>query len=197
MNGLQRMASNNVGPVISLDSSFTALSGCPAMEQTKPVWYAAYTKGRHEKHVSRQLEERQINNFLPVYHSVRRWKDRRKELALPLFPGYVFVQISAQDRVKILQVPGVVRFVSFNGRPAVLEISDIESLKNGMAAGVKAEPHPYLKIGQKVFVKHGPLAGATGILIRKKDTLRLVISLDLIMRSIVAEVQAADIDNRY
>jgi transcription antitermination factor NusG len=146
-------------------------------------------------HVSRQLQDRRIESFLPTYHSVRRWKDRRKELDLPLFPGYVFVRMASPDRIRVLQIPGVVRFVSFARGPAPLENSEIESLRNGIVNGVHAEPHPYLKVGQHVRVKHGPLAGTEGILVRKKGQYRLVVSLDLIMRSVAVEVQAADLES--
>src|SRR5579885_3530841 len=81
------------------------------------AWYAAYTCSRHEKRIAQQLDERGISHFLPLYHSVRRWKDRKKELELVLFPGYVFVQLDLANRLQVLQLPGVVRFVSFNGRP--------------------------------------------------------------------------------
>lgn len=165
-----------------------------AQAQGTPRWYAAYTCARHEKHVSRQLEEKSIRSFLPLYRSVRRWKDRRKELELALFPGYVFVHIGLEDRLRVLQIPSVVRFVSFAGHPAALGDGEIESLRNGVANGVCAEPHPYLRAGQKVRVKHGPLAGAEGILVRKKDKCRLVINIDLIMRSVAAEVDAADLE---
>jgi len=84
-------------------------------------WHAIYTCSRHEKSVSRQLREKQIDCFLPLYRSVRRWKDRRKELELPLFPGYVFVHIDDEDRLRVLQSPGVTYFVSCSGRPAVIE----------------------------------------------------------------------------
>jgi transcription antitermination factor NusG len=197
MNGLEGMSVSNIDSTTLVTSSYGVLNEhehC-SVERNPLFWYVAYTKGRHEKYVSKQLEERRINNFLPTYHSVRRWKDRSKELDLPLFPGYVFVHVAAWDRLRVLQVPGVVRFVSFNGRPACLENTEVESIKNAVVAGVKAAPHPYLKIGQKVRVKYGPLAGMTGILVRKKDKFRLVISLDLIMRSVAAEIQAADIDN--
>ena len=160
----------------------------------EPRWYAAYTCARHEKYVSRQLQDRAIENFLPTYRSVRHWKDRCKEIELPLFAGYVFVRLASDDRIRVLQIPGVVRFVSFNGKPARLESNEIESLRNGVVNGLRAEPHPFLKVGQRVRVKRGPLAGTEGILLRKKDRLRLVISLDLIMRSIATEVQAADLE---
>jgi len=161
----------------------------------RPVnWYAAYTRARHEKIVWRQLEERRIACFLPLYSSVRRWKDRRKTLEMPLFPGYVFVHISSEERVRVLGTPGVARFVSVNGRPAEVPDSDIESLLHGVTHGIHAEPYPYLKVGQKVRIKRGPLAGAEGILVRKKDKLRVVLSVDLIMRSVAAEVEVGDLE---
>ena len=111
-------------------------------DQLQSHWYAAHVCSRHEKQVARQLEERRVSCFLPVYRSVRRWKDRRKELDLVLFPGYVFVHLDLKDRLRVLQVPSVVRFVSFNGHPAPLPDSEIEALNNGLASGVRAEPHP-------------------------------------------------------
>lgn len=125
---------------------------------------------------------------------MRQWKDRRKEVALPLFPGYVFVCLVDNERRRVLQIPGVVRFVSFNGRPAPLDDTEIESLKRAIVAGVVAEPHPYLKIGRRVRIKRGPLAGMEGILVRKKDKYRVVISLDLIMRSVATEVEVSDLE---
>jgi transcription antitermination factor NusG len=169
-------------------------SGYDSVQSDAVRWYVAYTNVRHEKSVVKQLEERCINSFLPTYHSVRRWKDRRKELDLPLFPGYVFVHLPSRDRLRVLQVPGVVRFVNFGGHPVPLRDDEIESLKSAMAGGVAAEPHPYLTIGRRVRVKHGPLAGIEGILVRKKDRFRVVISIDLIMRSVATEVQVSDLE---
>jgi transcription antitermination factor NusG len=157
-------------------------------------WYAAHVRSRHEKQVARQLEERHVSCFLPVYRSVRRWKDRRKELDLVLFPGYVFVHLDLKDRLRVLQVPSVVRFVSFNGYPAPLPDSDIETLSNGLAKGVRAEPHPYLKVGNRVRVKYGPLSGMEGILVRRKEKFRVVLSIDLIQRSIAVEVDESEVE---
>ena len=165
-----------------------------AVTEQQSRWYAAYTCSRHEKQVSRQLHERRIDCFLPTYQSVRRWKDRRKEVEFPLFPGYIFVHIMEAERVRVLQVSGVVQLVTFNGRPAPLEDSEIESLRCGIANGIWPEPHPYLKAGRRVRVKYGPLAGVEGFLVRRKDKYRVVISIDLIMRSIAAEVQVADLE---
>ena len=102
----------------------------PALEI--PNWYAVYTCARHEKYVARQLEERSIDVFLPLYRSWRRWKDRRKEIELALFPGYVFVRTVLQNRLTVLQLPGVVRFVSFNNRPVPLPVEEIEALRGGL-----------------------------------------------------------------
>jgi transcription antitermination factor NusG len=174
------------------------LDGAAGSEQLpmslKVHWYATYVCSRHEKQVVSQLQERHISCFLPVYRSVRRWKDRRKELELVLFPGYVFVHLDLRDRLRVLQLPSVVRFVSFNGHPAPLPDAEIEILSKGLASGVRAEPHPYLKIGHRVRVRSGPLAGAQGILVRRKDKFRVVLSIDLIMRSVAVEVDEADIE---
>ena len=156
-------------------------------------WYAAYTSARHEKKVAQQLCERNIECFLPLYRSVRRWKDRRKELDLVLFPGYVFVHLALAERLRVLQLPGVSRFVSFNGQPAALPNDDVEALRNGLAHCVAAEHHPYLTVGRRVRVVYGPLSGAQGILVRWKNNSRLVISIDAIMRSVALEIDEADV----
>ena len=156
-------------------------------------WYAAYTCARHEKKVVQQLEQRGIQSFLPLYHSVRRWKDRRKELDLVLFPGYVFVRLPWRERLRVLQLPSVLRFVTFNGLPAALPISELEALRNGLTQGVYAASHPYLRVGKRVLVRYGPLAGARGILVRKKDNFRIVISIEAIMRSVAVEIDEADV----
>src|SRR6266481_1689950 len=104
-------------------------------------WYAAYTCANHEKRVREQLEQRSVESFLPVYEAVRRWKDRRMRLQLPLFPGYVFVRMALVDRLRVLQVPSVVHLVGFNGHLAPLPDEEIEGLKKSLAGGVLAEPH--------------------------------------------------------
>jgi transcription antitermination factor NusG len=172
-------------------------SQLPPAEQVSSVvarWYAAYVCSRHEKRVILQLEERGVDCVLPVYRSVRRWKDRRKELDLVLFPGYVFVHIDLRERTRVLQLPSVVRFVSFNGQPAPLPDGQIEAISNGLASGIRAQPFPHLKVGRRVRIRSGPLAGAEGILLRTKDKFRIVLSIDLIMRSVAVEVDAADVE---
>jgi transcription antitermination factor NusG len=158
------------------------------------AWYATYTRSRHEKIVARQLGERGIKYFLPVYHSVRRWKDRRKELDLVLFPGYVFVQLSLKNRLRVLQLAGVSRFICANGVPLALPESEIEALRNGLSQNMRMEHHPYLTAGRRVRVISGPLSGAAGLLLRWKSGSRLVISIDAIMRSVAIEIDEADIE---
>jgi transcription antitermination factor NusG len=157
-------------------------------------WYALYTRPRHEKTVALQVEERRISCFLPLYRSVRRWKDRRKELELALFPGYVFVRLALQDRLRVLQLPSAVCLVSFNGQPAPLPESEIEQLRQRLSRGGCVEPHPYLCVGRRVRVCGGPMQGLEGIIVRRKDRCRVVFSLDLIMRSMAVEVDESDVE---
>jgi transcription antitermination factor NusG len=157
-------------------------------------WYALYTCPRHERCVAQQIEQRSIACFLPLYRSVRRWKDRRKVLELALFPGYVFVRLALEDRLRILQLPSAVRLVSFNGQPAVLPESEIEALRERLTRGSGLEPHPYLRVGRRVRVCGGPMQGLEGIIVRRKDRCRLVFSLDLIMRSVSVEVDESDLE---
>jgi transcription antitermination factor NusG len=157
-------------------------------------WFAAYTCANHEKRVVQHFEARAVEHFLPLYTSARNWKDRRVQLELPLFPGYVFVRIALGLRLRVLEVPGVVRLVGFNGQPYPLPDNEIESLRWGIVNASRIEPHPYLRVGSRVRIKSGPLAGVEGSLVRKKNTYRVVISLDLIARSAAVEVDFTDIE---
>jgi transcription antitermination factor NusG len=170
--------------------------GLGRTEKPLPVerWYAVSVRPRHEKVVSRHLELQGLNYFLPVYRSVRRWKDRRKELDMALFPGYVFVNLDLRDRLDVLRAPGVVQFVTFRGQPAAVPDSEIRALELSLSAGLRPQPHPYLHKGKRVRVKSGPLVDAKGIIIRRKEGFRLVISIDLIMRSVMLEVDEADVE---
>jgi len=157
-------------------------------------WYAIYTCPRHEKRVAEQVEQRSFPCFLPLYRSVRRWKDRRKELELVLFPGYVFVRMALTSKLLVLQLPGVVRLVSFSGQPAALPAAEIEALQTRWSNELKVEPHPYLRAGRRVRVHSGPMLGLEGIIMRRKDRCRIIFSIDLIMRSVAVEVDEADLE---
>src|SRR3984885_7679479 len=163
-------------------------------ESAEPHWYAVYTCANHEKQVAKQFLERKIEHFLPVYDSVRRWADRKKRIQLPLFDGYVFVRIGLRDRVDVLRVPSVVKLVGFNGQPAAVSSREMEFLKNTLLPELRAEPHPYLTAGRRVRIVRGALQGAEGILIRKKNASRVVVSMDLIARAASVEVETADVE---
>lgn len=153
-------------------------------------WYVACTRSRHEKAVAEQLQGKGIETFIPLYKTLRRWKNGDHWVHLPLFPGYAFVRFDLSDRLPVLKVPGVVRLMGFNGTPAVLEDDEVESLRRALAAGVNAEPHPYLRAGQRVRITAGPLVGREGTLMRRKGMVRVVLSIDLIQRSVLVDVNA-------
>lgn len=162
--------------------------------QPELCWYAAYTSANHEKQVAQQLGAREVEHFLPLYASMRRWKDRRVELELPLFPGYVFVRIPLRERLRVLQVPGVAQLVGFGGVPAALPAEEIEALRTSLAHGVRAEPHPFLVKGRRVRVKAGPLSGVEGILTHQKNHARFVLSVEPIQQSVAVVVDVADLE---
>jgi transcription antitermination factor NusG len=157
-------------------------------------WYAISVRSRHEQLVGRHLESQGLNYFLPVYRTVRNWKDRRKELDMALFPGYVFVNLNLRDRLGVLRAPGVMQFVTFQGRPAEVPDSEIRALESSISAGLRPQPHPYLRKGRRVRVTSGALMGAEGIMVRRKEGFRLVLSIDLLMRSVMVEVDEANVE---
>jgi len=157
-------------------------------------WYAAYTSANHEKRVAEQLSQRRVECFLPLYESVRRWKDRRVKLKMPLFPGYVFVRIALIDRLCVQQVRGVARLVGFGGMPAALPDEEMRLLQTSLERGVRAKPHPFLTVGMRVRVKGGPMVGLQGILKRRKSKARLIVSIELIQSSMAVEVDESDLE---
>jgi transcription antitermination factor NusG len=161
---------------------------------TSPKWFAAYTASRHEKRVSTQLSERAVESFLPMYRTVHRWKNRTQAmLELPLFPSYVFVRIPANEKAAVLQVPGVLGLVGSSREAWPLPDSEIETLRAGLDQR-KPEPHPYLVVGDRVRITSGPLAGMEGVLLQQKNALRVVLTLDRIMKSISVEVGLHEVE---
>lgn len=160
-------------------------------DEPEARWYAVSTRSRHEKSVGDLLKRKRIETFLPLYETVRRWRNGDHRVQLPLFPGYAFVRIALRTRLDVLKVPGVARFVSFNGVPTPLGDKEMESLRQALAGGGKATPHPYLTVGRRIRITAGPLAGHEGVLIRKKRDFRVVLSIDLIQRSVLVNVDAA------
>lgn len=157
-------------------------------------WFAAYTNSHHEKRVALYLTERRIESFLPMYSTRRRWRNRcEANLELPLFANYVFVRIDPRERVRVLEVPGVLSLVGFGRTLAPLPDFEIEALRTGLRLR-KIAPHPYLVIGDRVRIKAGPMTGMEGVLVRKKNNLRVVLALDVIMQSMAVEVDADDLE---
>lgn len=168
----------------------------PDLSEVAPrgAWYAAYTQAKHEKRVAQQLDERRIESFLPTYRSVRRWKDRKKVLELPLFPSYIFVQLNADNKLDLLRLPGVLGLVTFQGRPAVVETAEIENLRHGLSDRTLVHPHPYLKAGRRVRVRRGAMAGVEGVLVRRREQTRVVLSISLLQRSVSVDIDEADVE---
>jgi transcription antitermination factor NusG len=160
---------------------------------TESHWYAAYTASRHEKTVAEHLRQRNVECFLPLYESIRRWNNGRHRVQLPLFPSYIFVRMALRDKLRVLQVPGLAQLVTFQGAPASLPESEITTLRGALASGVVAQPYRYLSQGSKVEICNGPLQGMRGVLLRHQGQFRVVISVEMIMRSIVVEVDASDV----
>ena len=159
----------------------------------QPLWYAGYTCARHEKKIAEQLSQRSIEHFLPLYNTIHRWKNGRHRVELPLFPGYIFVRIPLAEKLRVLQVPGFVSFVGFGNLPFPLEETEIVRMREALNSGVLAKPHPYLQVGSRVEIVSGPLEGIRGILLREHGQCRVVLSIELIMRSIVVEVDACEV----
>jgi transcription antitermination factor NusG len=158
-------------------------------------WFAAYTVCRHEKRVASHFERRAIEHYLPLYRSQRRWKDGSKGFVdQPLFPGYVFVRIGPEQRVPVLEVPGVLWVVGKSGsQPTPLPEFEIETLRSALDP-LRVEPYPLLAAGQRVRIRGGALSGVEGTVVRHKNSFRVVITLELIMQSIAVEVDADDLE---
>ena len=156
-------------------------------------WYALWTRSRHEQVVREQLERKQIEAFLPTVTKWSRWKDRKKKIDWPLFPGYCFARFDAQERLPILKCTGVVNIISFEGEPAPIPEHEINGIRQLVDSDLAYDPCPLIKEGAMVEVMHGPLRGVIGRLVRKNEKARLVLSVDLIGQAVSVEVDAADV----
>ena len=156
-------------------------------------WYAVQTRPHHEKRVEERINLKSLPTFLPVHRCRHRWKNGvNADLELPLFPGYLFAHVSDYDRLSVMQVPGVLGLAISSSHPTSIPVEEIEVLRTAVDR-LGAMPHPYLKTGERVRIVAGPLAGMDGILTRRKQELRVVITIDLIMRSLVVEVSEPDL----
>jgi transcription antitermination factor NusG len=160
---------------------------------TQALWYAGHTASRHEKRIAEQLKQRSVEHFLPLFQTIHRWKNGRHRVELPLFPGYVFVHITLRERSRVLEIPGFVRLVGFSSIPCPLPDTEIEAIRDTLKLGIKTQPYPYLTIGTRVEIRNGPLQGMTGILVQRRGQCRVVLSIDLIRRSMAVEVSSEDV----
>jgi transcription antitermination factor NusG len=160
------------------------------------TWNALYTRPRHEKQVLEELTGRGIEAFLPTYKVRRRWSDRYKIVEEPLFKNYLFVRSQQTRAQEVLRPYGAVEFVKFDQKRAEIPEGEIEAIRRLVGSELKYNPHPYLRIGRKVRVRTGPLEGCEGILTRKKGFARLVLSIDLLQQSVIAEVDADCVEPR-
>ncbi|HEY6253199.1 MAG TPA: UpxY family transcription antiterminator, partial [Candidatus Angelobacter sp.] len=135
----------------------------------EPKWYVLFVRSNQEKRVAQHLEYRAIEHFLPVFESVRQWRDRKVKLQSPLFPGYVFVRLAMTERLKALVVPNVVDLVGTRNVPTAIADQEIDWIRRGVGHG-KAQPHPYLRAGIRVVIKAGAMAGMEGILLRTQNS---------------------------
>jgi transcription antitermination factor NusG len=157
---------------------------------SQQAWYAIYTRHQHEKSAAQLLSHKGFDTFLPLYSATHQWKDRKKEVSLPLFPCYVFLNGDLGRSLDVLKTPGVVGFVSSAGQPAVIPTEQMEAVRHVVLRS-RAEPHPFLQTGDRVRVRAGSLAGVEGILVRKKNLCRLVISVDILGQSVATEIDAS------
>jgi len=177
------------------------------MESTSPVagssqihtptddvhWFALWTRSRHEQVVREQLEQKRIEVFLPTVTKWSRWKDRKKKIDWPLFPGYCFARFDPRERLPIVKCTGVVSIISFEGEPAPISDVEISGIRQLVESDLAYDPCPMIREGMMVEVMHGPLRGVVGRLVRKNEKARLVLSVDLIGQAVSVEVDAADV----
>ena len=152
------------------------------------AWYAIYTRHQHEKTVAQILTSKGFETFLPAYASSHRWNDRTKVVLLPLFPCYVFLKGGLDRRLDLVKTPGVHSLVTCAGLPAAIPTDEMEALRLATESGAGLEPHPYLKCGDWVRVKSGLLEGSEGILVRKKNLCRLVLSVEMLGKAASVEI---------
>jgi transcription antitermination factor NusG len=158
------------------------------MTQHSLSWYAAYTRHQHEKVVANLLVRKGIEVFLPLYPERSRWADRTKVLQKPLFPCYVFLNTDLGGRLAILQTPGVHSLVGGSTGPTPIPEEEIEAVRHALESRLLVEPYPFLSVGDWVRVKAGPLAGIEGILVRKKNAERLILSVEMLQKSVAVEL---------
>lgn len=158
-----------------------------------PRWFAIWTRSRHEHVVRQQIEQKHLEAFLPTITRWSRWKDRKKKIDWPLFPGYCFARFKPDEALTVLKCAGVVNIVSCEGEPAPIPEHEIESIRLLLQSDLQFDPCPLIREGMMVEVVHGALKGVVGRLVRKGAHARLILAVDLIGQSVSVEVDAADV----
>jgi transcription termination/antitermination protein NusG len=160
-----------------------------------PEWYALYTRSRFEKKMLSELTDRSIEVFLPMREILSRWKDRKKRIWVPLFPGYIFVNHvdTPENRFRILNIPGAVRFVGLEGHANPIPEEQIQCVRRFLESSIAIDSYPYMQVGTRVEVIAGPLKGIQGILVEKRGRFRFVIQVDLIRQAVSVEIDASDV----
>ena len=157
-------------------------------------WYALFTRHQHEKSVALALSNKSHEVYLPLYRSVRQWQDRAKQIWLPLFPCYVFIRDGMDRQLQIVTTPGVLYIVGWGGRPTVVPHAQIDAIGRIIESCLRVETHPYLQCGDRVRVKTGPLMGLEGILTRKKGVAQLIVSMEMLGRSVAVEIDVLNVE---
>ncbi len=178
----------NLAPTLAVP-----LVGFPLEEAN---WFAIHTMTRHEKRVDAQLKEKQVTTFLPLLHQVHRWSDRRCKVEVPMFSCYVFVHLAptTDDRTKILRTPGVLGFVGSERQGTPILAEQIESLRTTIERGIPCVPHPFVSVGKRVRICGGALNGVEGILVQQRDDRSLIVSVELLQRSVAIRVEGYDVE---
>jgi transcription antitermination factor NusG len=158
-------------------------------------WCALHTRHQHEGTVARILTTKGVEVFLPTYHTVHRWKDRKKQLELPLFPGYLFFTYESERRIQVLSTPGVHTILMTDvNTPAEIPQEEILAIRRAVESPLRLEPHPYWKGGDVVRIKSGPLEGLEGVVSRSKDAFRVVLSVEMLGKSAAVEIDAGSVE---
>jgi transcription antitermination factor NusG len=167
----------------------------PEPAYLQPQWYALYTRSRFEKKMLGELTDRQVEVFLPMREIISRWKDRKKKIWMPLFPGYIFVNYvdTPENRFRILNIPGAVRFVGIERHADPIPEEQILSIRRLLESSIDGDPYPYIQVGTRAEVIAGPLTGVRGLLIEKRGKFRFVLQVDLIRQAVSVEIDASDI----
>lgn len=158
------------------------------------AWYAIYTKFQHEKSAGSLLEKKGFDVFLPVYKTVHRWKDRNQLVVLPLFPCYLFLRTGLDCKLEVLRTAGVRSMVENAGQACRIPDLEIEAVRKMCTVGMRLQPHPFLRQGDLVRVRRGPLSGIEGFFVRVKNQYRVVVSVELLRKSVAVEVDLADVE---